>query len=72
MWQDPQLREESITKRAESANQKAIQEAKLKNAEAEKAMTASRNVNGSGKAATKRDPAELRELIKQESKRLST
>ncbi len=70
MWQDPQLREESISQRAQAANQKAIEEAKASNAIAEKAMTASRNVNGSGKSATKRNPTELRDLIREDSKRL--
>lgn len=56
---------------ARMAESYAKQEAQRRNAEAEKAMGASRNINGKTTAGKPKNPADLRALLKQESKRLS-
>jgi len=71
MWQDAELREELIESRAKKAEAAAVQEAKSRNAEAEKAMGASRNINGKTSATKTQSPADLRALLRQESKRLT-
>lgn len=71
LWNDPELREDLIKQRAEQANRKAVEEAARNNATAEKALAASRNVAGSASRPSKTPPADLRDLIRQESKRLS-
>lgn len=72
MWGDPELREEIVKQRAEQANKQAIQAAKESNAQAEKALSASRNVNGSKPAPSPRKHDDLREAIRETSKRLAS
>lgn len=59
-----------LSERAKQAEQAAKDEVVRQNASVEKAMGASRNVSGS-KTSAKSNPVNLRQLIEQESKRLS-
>jgi hypothetical protein len=72
MWNHPQLREKLITEKARQAEQKAIEEARLQNAKAEEAERASRNVSsGTGATKTKQRGGNLRDIMKEESRRLA-
>jgi hypothetical protein len=69
MWNDPELREELISSRAKSAELKAAQVSQDKNAQAEKAVVASRNISGSATKARDIHPKDLRSLIKKTAKK---
>lgn len=70
-WNDPEIREKMITDRARKAEADAIKAAQEQNAEAEKAQRASRNVNGSTRAAPKKTGGNLRDIMKEETRRLA-
>lgn len=72
LWLDPELREGEIENRARKAEAKAIQDAKAKSAEAEEAVRASRNVNGTTRAPAKQKSRDLSETIRQVNKRLTS
>lgn len=71
MWNDPELREELIQARAKSAELKAAQVSLDKNAQAEKAVVASRNISGSATKAREIQPKDLRAAIKRNAKKLA-
>lgn len=61
----------AFEERAKAAEQAAIEQAERQNASTEKAIAASRNVNGSKPAAKENRPASLRDAIEKASKRLT-
>lgn len=70
IWQDPELREEAIKAHAKATAPKVIEDTHRTNAIAETAKRASRNVNGGTRTPTTKPSADLRDVIRQERKRL--
>jgi hypothetical protein len=71
LWGDPELREELIQAKAKAAELRAAQASQDKNAQAEKAVVASRNISGSATKAREIQPKDLRAAIKRNAKKLA-
>jgi len=70
-WNDPETREKMMTDRARKAEAQAIKDANESNRQAEEASRASRNVNGGASPKTKPKGGNLREIMKEENRRLA-